>query len=60
MEKETLTNALMLYGRWQTESDISQGLVKLCMKIKALKVQLTFRKMVLEQAHSDRTSDNLL
>lgn len=56
-EKETLTNDLMVYGLWQTESDIAQGLAKLrskTAKIKALKVQLTFRKKVLEQAHPDK------
>ena len=46
-EKETLTNELMLYGLWQCESDISQGLAKLQSKLsnlKALKVQLAFPK----------------
>ena len=56
-EKGTLTNELILYGPWQCESDISQGLAKLqgkSSKLKALKVQLAFCKKVLEQKHEDK------
>lgn len=43
--KETLTNDLMLYGLWQSESDIKNGLAKLKTKaeqLRALKTQLSF------------------
>ena len=55
--RKKVSNELMLYGLWQCESDISQGLAKLqskSSKLKALKVQLAFRKKVLEQQHPDK------
>ena len=56
-EKEKLTNDLMLYGLWQSEPDILQGLAKLDSKrdkLNALKTQLNFRKKVLEQQHHNK------
>ena len=56
-EKEKLPNDLLLYGLWQSKSDVSQGLAKLhskADKLKALKTQLAFRKKVLEQKHPDK------
>ena len=47
----------MLYGLWQSRSDVCQGLLKLkskAQKLKALKTQLAFRKKVLEQEHPDK------
>ena len=55
--KEKLTNDLMLYGLWQSESDIQNGLAKLKTKaeqLRALKTQLSFRNKVLEQKHPEK------
>lgn len=55
--KEKLTNDLMLYGLWQSETDIQNGLAKLKTKteqLKALKTQLLFRSKVLEQKHPEK------
>ena len=52
MEKENLTQAMMIYGLWQTKEQIVQGVAKFksnTSKLKALKAQLDFRKKVLEQ-----------
>ena len=55
--KEHLTQAMMVYGLWQTKEQISQGIAKCksnTSKLKALKAQLDFRKKVLEQEYNDR------
>lgn len=42
----------MVYGLWQTETQVTEGLEKLrtnADRLKALKCQLEFRKKVLEQ-----------
>ena len=55
--KEKLTNDLMLYGLWQSESDIQTGLAKLKTKtemLQALKTQLHFRSKVLEQKYPEK------
>ena len=57
MEKENLTQAMMIYGLWQTKEQIVQGVSKCksnTLKLKALKAQLDFRKKVLEQEYDDR------
>ena len=51
-EKEKITDDIMVYGLWQTDVQITEGLKKLrtnAYKLKALKCQLDFRKKVLEQ-----------
>ena len=51
-EKEKITEDIMVYGLWQTEIQITEGLKMLrtnADKLKALKCQLDFRKKVLEQ-----------
>ena len=56
--KEKLTMEIMVYGLWQTQQDIEEGLSKLrskTAKLQALKVQINFRKKVLEQIHHDKT-----
>ena len=55
--KEKLTNDLMLYGLWQSKSDIQDGLAKLktkTEKLTALKTQLSFRSKVLEQKYPEK------
>ena len=57
MEKEQLTQAMMVYGLWQTKEQIAQGIAKCksnTSKLKALKAQLNFRKKVLEQEYNDQ------
>ena len=57
MEKEHLTQSMMVYGLWQTKEQITQGIAKCksnTSKLKALKAQLDFRKKVLEQEYNDR------
>lgn len=47
---------MMIYGLWQTEQQVKEGLLKLkskTSKLQALKAQLDFRKKVLEQGHID-------
>ena len=56
-EKETLTENILIYGLWQSKEQVNEQLRKLKTKkekIKALKVQLDFRKKVLEQTHYDK------
>ena len=51
-EKEKLAQEIMVYGLWQSEGHIKSSLAKLTTvseKLKALKLQLDFRKKVLEQ-----------
>ena len=51
-EKEKIMEDIMVYGLWQTEIHITEGLKKLITnadRLKALKCQLDFRKKVLEQ-----------
>lgn len=51
-EKEKITQDIMVYGLWQTETQVTEGLEKLrtnADRLKALKCQLEFRKKVLEQ-----------
>ena len=51
-EKEKLAEEIMVYGLWQSEGHIKSSLAKLTTvseKLKALKLQLDFRKKVLEQ-----------
>ena len=53
-EKEKLTKNIMKYGLWQTQEDIRKGLASLksnSAKVMAIKTQLDFRKLVLEQKH---------
>ena len=52
-EKEKLTEEIMMYGLWQSETQVTSALEKLkstTEKLKALKCQLDFRKKVLEQS----------
>ena len=52
MEKEHLTQAMMVYGLWQTKERTARRIAKCksnTSKLKALKAQLDFRKKVLEQ-----------
>ena len=56
-EKEKLTQEIMQYGLWQSEEDIRIGLFKLrsnSTKVAAIKVQLNFRKRVLEQNYPEK------
>ena len=51
-EKEKRTEDIIVYGLWQTEIQVTEGLKKLrtnADKLKALKCQLDFRKKVPEQ-----------
>ena len=46
-EKEKITQDIMVYGLWQTETQVTEGLEKLRTNgLKALKCQLEFRKKV--------------
>ena len=57
-EKENLMQAVMVYGLWQTEQQVKDGLTKLktkSSKLEALKFQLDFRRKVLEQSHVDKS-----
>ena len=48
----------MVYGLWQTEDQIKEGLAKLkskTSKLQALKAQLDFRKKVFEQICTDKS-----
>ena len=50
--KEKLTQDIICYGLWQTREEITTGLAKQKSKtgkLKALKIQLNFRKQVLDQ-----------
>ena len=56
-EKEKLTTEILLYGLWQSASDIQEGIAKLktkTAKLKAIKSQFQFRKRVLEQKYPDK------
>ena len=56
-EKEQLTQNIVMYGLWQSREQVDEklGAIKTEKdKVKALKVQLDFRKKVLEQSHSDK------
>ena len=60
-EKEDLTRKMIHYGLWQTENEVEDKLCSLPTikeKIAALKTQITFRKVVLEQPVSDKTLFN--
>ena len=57
-EKEDLVQMIIRYGLWQSKHQIQEELLKLKTKkekVTALKVQLDFRKKVLEQKHADKT-----
>ena len=57
-EKEKKMEDIMVYGLWQTEIHITEGLKKLITnadRLKALKCQLDFRKKVLEQKGLKKT-----
>ena len=56
-EKEQLTENIIVYGLWQSREQVYEKLDTLKTKkekVKALKVQLDFRKKVLEQTHSEK------
>lgn len=56
--KESLTKKIQAFGLWTNASEIEDGLQQLKTvkaKCEALKLQLNFRKKVLEQSHSDNT-----
>ena len=54
-EEEKLTSETVLIGLWQTQDDVAQQLLRLKSETKkeALKIQLKFRKNVLQQQYSD-------
>ena len=55
--KEQLTKEVLHYGLWQTHGDVKNGLGKLkskTAKVKALKAQINFRKLVLQQKYPDK------
>ena len=55
-EEEKLTSETVLIGLWQTQDDVAQQLLRLkseAKKKEALKIQLKFRKNVLQQQYSD-------
>ena len=57
-EKEELVQGILRCGLWQSKQKIEEGLAKLKTKkekVAALKLQLDFRKKVLEQKHIDKT-----
>ena len=57
-EKEDLVQMILRYGLWQSKHQIQEELLKLKTKkekVTALKLQLDFRKKVLEQKHADKT-----
>ena len=56
-QREKLTQDIIEYGLWQISDDISRGLSQLrsnSAKVKAIKAQLDFRKLVLEQTHPEK------
>ena len=56
-EKESLTKEIECLGLWSSKPEVENGLEKLpkeMMKKKALKVQISFRRKVLNQAHSNK------
>ena len=56
--KETLTKKIQLVGLWTTRKEAEAGLQRLKStkaKCDALKVQLNFRKKVLQQCHDDKS-----
>ena len=56
-EKEELAQEIMKYGLWQSKDQVQEEISKLRTKkekIAALKLQLDFRKKVLEQKHADK------
>lgn len=56
-DKESLTQDIISMGLWQTVSQVEAGLAKLkskTSKLKAMKIQLDFRKKVLQQAHPNK------
>ena len=57
-EKEELVQMIIRYGLWQSKHQIQEELLNLKSKkekVTALKLQLDFRKKVLEQKHADKT-----
>ena len=57
-EKEELVQMILRYGLWQSKRQVQEELLKLKSKkekVAALKLQLDFRKKVLEQKHADKT-----
>lgn len=57
-EKEGLVQEIVKYGLWQSKQQVSEQLLKLKTKkekVAALKLQLDFRKKVLEQKHVDKS-----
>ena len=57
-EKEELAQEIMKYGLWQSKDQVQEEISKIRTKkekIAALKLQLDFRKKVLEQKHVDKT-----
>ena len=60
-EKERLTQEIASMGLWQTNDHVESGLSKLrskTAKLKALKIQLDFRKKVLQQTHPNKIISN--
>ena len=55
--KEKYTSELMEYGLWQSIEEVDASLMPMSRskRVTALKVQLRFRKNVLQQVHSDKT-----
>ena len=53
-ERENLTLDIFTMGLWQTSDQIEAGLRSKTAKLKALKVQLDFRKKVLQQTHPNK------
>ena len=56
-EREELTSKILHYGLWQSSSEIDQKLASIATKaekISAVKYQLQFRKVVLEQPEDDK------
>ena len=56
-KQEQLTENIIVYGLWQSREQIYEKLGTLKTKkdkVKALKVQVDFRKKVLEQTHSEK------
>ena len=57
-KKEKLTNSVMSDGLWQTREQVEVGLMSYrskAAKLKALKYQLDFRCIVLQQVYSDKS-----
>lgn len=55
--KEKYTSELIEYGLWQSVEEVDASLISMTrtQRVTALKVQLRFRKNVLQQVHPDKT-----